>query len=87
MKRLILLALIIAGVFEGCKKYEDGPWLSFRSPIKRLYGGYTHEKYTVNGEDSLSLFYDSLRLTFQFFYNDVDYYNLCSLVDFRKDGG
>ncbi|MFH0864639.1 MAG: hypothetical protein V1904_00485 [Bacteroidota bacterium] len=86
-KILILFLIVTASLTEGCKKYEEGPWISFRSPVKRLYRGYTLEKYTVNGEDSLSLFYDSLGLTFQFFYNDVDYYDLCSLVDFRKDGG
>jgi len=86
MKKLILILIVIAAITEGCKKYEDGPWISFRSPIKRLYGVYTLTKYTVNGEDSLSLFNDSLSLKFDFFYNDIDYVDLCLIGSFRKDG-
>jgi hypothetical protein len=86
MKKLILILIVIAAITEGCKKYEDGPWISFRSPIKRLYGVYTLTKYTVNGEDSLSLFNDSLSLTFDFYYNDIDYINSCLIGSFRNDG-
>jgi len=87
MKKTLLILLIITGITESCKKYEDGPLISLRSPKDRLYGAYTLTKYTVNGEDSLSLFYDSLGLIFQFFYDDVGYYDVCYIVHNRKDGG
>ncbi|MPM02552.1 hypothetical protein SDC9_48801 [bioreactor metagenome] len=34
---IFVLALIMFSV-AGCGKYEDGPWISFRSPEKRLCG-------------------------------------------------
>lgn len=86
MKKLFLLLLILASITEGCKKYEDGPWISFRSPIKRLYGTYTLTTYTVDGVDSLNSLYDSLSLSFQFFYNDIDEVNICLNDGKRKDG-
>ena len=60
MKKLILIFIVLAAITEGCKKYEDGPLISFRSVRNRLYGDYTLTKYTVNGVDSLSLYNDSL---------------------------
>jgi hypothetical protein len=86
MKRLIIISMVFVGLFFGCKKYEDGPLISLRSPTKRLYGNYTLKTYTVNGFDSLSLYNDSLSLSFSFFYDDVDYKNLCCIVGRRKDG-
>jgi hypothetical protein len=86
MKKIIIFLIIIIGISEGCKKYEDGPCISFRSPLKRLYGTYTLEKYTVNGEDSLSSLYDSLSLTFQFYYQEDNGEYICLNDRERKDG-
>lgn len=77
--------LILSGIAEGYK-YDDGPLISLRSPTKRLYGAYTLSTYIVNGEDSLSLFNDSLCLTFSFFYDDVNSKDVCYIVGERKDG-
>jgi hypothetical protein len=65
----ILLLIVIAGNIAGCKKYPDGPLISFLSAKSRLYGNHTLTKYTVNGADSLSLYKDSLGTAFQFFNN------------------
>ncbi len=58
--------LVIVAVASSCKKYEEGPCISLRSPEKRLTGHYTITSYTINGEDSLSLFNDSLSTNAQF---------------------
>ncbi len=86
MKKAYFLILLIILAFPFACKYEDGPLISFCSPEKRLYGNYTLVKYDVNGEDSLSIFYDSLGLNCRFFYDDVDYLNLYSNYGPRKDG-
>ena len=86
MKKLVLLLLVITAITAGCKKYPDGPLISFRSAEKRLYGTSKLTTYTVNGVDSLSLYYDSLCLNFRFWYNDVSYHNDCNIEGRRKDG-
>ena len=66
MKKTLLLCLILAAVVCGCKKYEDGPLISFRSAYSRMDGAHTLTKYTVDGVDSLSHFKDSLGTGFNF---------------------
>ncbi len=86
MRKIILLVLVLIGIIEGCKKYPEGPKISLRSPMHRLYGAYHLCDYTVNGVDSLDLFYDSLSLTCGFYYEDYSDQNLYQNNDRRKDG-
>lgn len=86
MKKLILFLIILAGFTEGCKKYEDGPLISFRTAKNRIYGGYVLKTYTVNGEDSLNLFSDSLGRNFEFFHDDVYSTEVCNIGGIRNDG-
>ena len=58
--------LVIVAIASSCKKYEEGPCFTLRTPEKRLIGHYTITSYTINGEDSLSLFNDSLSTDAQF---------------------
>lgn len=53
---LLLIVFLIS-----CKKYDEGPWISFNSKDKRLIGTWEVEKFTVNGYDSTHYFrkYDS----------------------------
>ena len=85
-KSIILILLVIAGITEGCKKYEDGPWVSFRSAKNRFYGYHTLITYNVNGVDSLSSYYDSLGLKFNFIHDDDYNSNVCIMDGKRKDG-
>ncbi len=72
-KRLILaLLIVITAITVGCKKYPDGPLISFRTAKHRLLGTYNLTKYTVNGVDSLSMFNDSIPLTLRLWYDPVD---------------
>jgi hypothetical protein len=40
-------------IFLACKKYEEGPGLSFRSKTKRLANHWKPEKKLVNGDEDL----------------------------------
>jgi len=44
-----LIALFALG-FTSCSKYEDGPFMSFSSPEKRIAGDYTVEAYYIDNE-------------------------------------
>ena len=86
MKKTILLSILIAAIFFSCKKYEEGPCISLRSPEKRLIGHYTITAYTIDGVDSLSLFSDSLSTKAEFVryfrYSDITF----SINGRRNDG-
>jgi hypothetical protein len=86
MRRKIFTLIIFAGLFSNCKKYEDGPLISLRSPIKRIYGTYSLYKYEVNGTDSLSLFKDSLFNVLKFFYDENTNTDGCTINGVRIDG-
>jgi len=45
---LLLLCLLLT----GCKKYEDGPWLSLRSKEHRILGEWAVDYFSINGYDS-----------------------------------
>jgi len=47
------LTLVVASI-PACKKYEDGPGLSFRSKTKRLVNNWKLDKYLWNGSDKTS---------------------------------
>jgi hypothetical protein len=86
MKKIIFLLIIISAINEGCKKYEEGPWLSLRSAKNRFYGYHTLVKYTVDDIDSLDSYYDSLGLSFRFVHDDDNDANICIMDGARKDG-
>lgn len=53
---IILVALMVAMVLPSCKKYEEGPTLSFRSKTSRLVNEWKIEKYSVAAIDVTSQF-------------------------------
>ena len=52
MKNKIYIILLLIATTMSCKKYEDGPLISLRSPKNRLKGEWHVVKYTNNGVDS-----------------------------------
>ena len=58
-KKLFLPALIIAGLIittiQSCKKYPDGPLISFRSRTERVANTWKVDNYKKNGSDYTSL--------------------------------
>jgi hypothetical protein len=83
-----ILVILLAGIFPpSCKKkYEEGPLISFRSAEKRIYGHHELTSYTVDGADSLSQYFDSLGVDFNFIYDDIHNVNTCIMDGRRKDG-
>ncbi len=58
-KRLPLLIILLAGLMfptiQSCKKYPDGPAISFRSKSERVANNWKVENYKKNGTDYTSL--------------------------------
>jgi hypothetical protein len=86
MKKTILIILVLATVVGGCKKYEEGPCISFRSVTNRLYGEYEITSYTINGEDSLSLYCDSLKNHLEIYFDKADLDINLNIWGTRADG-
>ncbi len=59
MKKLYLIPLVTAILFSACKKYKEGPLISFRSVEKRITGTWQITEFTGNGIDSLQYYNDS----------------------------
>ena len=51
---LIFIITIIALTFDSCKKYEDGPLISFRSKKARVVGLWNFRQVIINGQDRTS---------------------------------
>lgn len=51
----ILPIILIIGALAGCKKYEEGPSLSFRSREARVANTWKVASYTINGTDNTSV--------------------------------
>ena len=62
MKKLLAL-FVIAILVNSCKKYEEGPSLSFRKKEQRVEGNWKVKTYIVNGTDETSVF-DSIKWSF-----------------------
>lgn len=54
MKQVFSGAAAILLLFITCKKYDDGPALSFRSKMNRIIGYKKITSYTIDGSDSLA---------------------------------
>jgi hypothetical protein len=61
----LFAAIVLAVAFSACKKYPDGPALSFRSKTDRLCNTWKVESYTINGVDSTTS-YTAAEYTIQF---------------------
>jgi hypothetical protein len=66
----LFAAIIVALTFTACKKYPDGPMLSFRSKTDRLCNTWQVQSATINGADSTSI-YSSMNYTIQFTTNNL----------------
>lgn len=54
IKHFLPIILILGVTLVGCKKYEEGPGLSFRSKLARVSNTWEVESYTINGMDNTS---------------------------------
>lgn len=79
-RNILALALILASVL-GCSKFEDGPKISFRSIIKRIYGKYQIEYFSKNGTDLTDYWNQYYNLTFKFLKAEAGGGENCSYVE------
>lgn len=57
MKNLVVTILAIGFIgFASCKKYEEGPAISFRSKTARVANTWKVEQYLFNGADETNAF-------------------------------
>jgi hypothetical protein len=64
--KITIVALMVALAFNSCNKYEDGPLISFRSPLNRLIGQWEVYYFEMNGNDLTQLYKDSCNCNFSF---------------------
>ena len=87
MKKILIYLIVITAIVSSCKKYEEGPCISFRSAKNRLYGFYHLKTLTVDGVDKYEQYFDSLCNTFYFHFEGVSSYNdVCDMSGSRKNG-
>jgi len=55
----IISITIILMLFSGCKKYEEGPCISFRDVHKRLEGRWMVDKYYIDNSDNSKNYKDN----------------------------
>jgi hypothetical protein len=65
MRKLTILILLFMTVM-ACHKYEDGPFISFRSVEKRVIADWKMTGYTVNGQDKLTSHLDGYDIIWRF---------------------
>ena len=100
MKKLFIILFVTTIVFSGCKKYKEGPLISFRSVSTRLIGVWQVTEYISNGVDSLQYYNDSCGANLyisnfedynnrfnMFFdqYSKKDFHSIIILSDNRKE--
>jgi len=66
VKKLIILTVLILLIITSCKKYPDGPLISFRKPMNRLMGKWKVEYVGINNNDATQLYFDSCGCDFYF---------------------
>lgn len=64
----VIVVAIILALFASCSKYEDGPWISFRSAGSRINGSYVVQEFTINNIDITDYYKDSCNCEFVFEY-------------------
>jgi hypothetical protein len=52
---IIILAALLVPTIQSCKKYPDGPLISFRSRTERVANTWKIDNYQKNGNDYTSL--------------------------------
>ena len=61
---IVMIATLLMPVLEGCKKYEEGPLISFKSKAKRIAQVWKYTDRTVGGSSKLDTYHSSLTVEF-----------------------
>ena len=65
---LSFIALMLA--LGACSKYEDGPWISFRSVEDRIIGKWKVEYFEIDGVDVTQQWIDNYDWSFEFYIDE-----------------
>ena len=77
------IIIVITILFSGCRKYEEGPLISFRSVVHRIEGNWQVTEYISNGIDSLQYYNDSISCKMEIIFNWVSESTLPSFFTSR----
>ena len=72
------------GIITSCKKYEEGPFITFRSVKNRLIGMWSLVKYTNNGVDSTNIKLKNPSFFYLMYFTDK--YDAVSCLDGYDNG-
>jgi hypothetical protein len=86
MKKIILILMAITAIAISCKKYEEGPCISFRSIESRLCHGRKMLTYTVDGVDSIGYLSNDQLIRVDILYDDVNLKNSFIVLGPLKNG-
>jgi hypothetical protein len=78
--------IAITTIACSCKKYEDGPCISFRSANNRLCHARNMISYTVDGADSLGYLSNDQIIRTDILFDDVNLKNLFIIQGPVKNG-
>lgn len=89
MKNTILFLGILIILTHSCKKYEDGPFISLRSPINRLLGEWEVYSFEIDGSDFTSDYQNNCKCNFRFHSEKYDavYFSFLQCKDDYSIGG
>jgi hypothetical protein len=89
MKKLILIIGLISVLFNSCKKYEDGPLISLRSPLNRLLGEWEVYYFEIDGLDNTLNYQNDCKCNFRFHSekHDAIYFSFLNCKDNYTVGG
>lgn len=65
IRNIVVTSLILLTVLS-CSKFEDGPKISLRSVVKRIYGVYRIDYFSKNGTDLTDYWNQYYDITFDF---------------------
>jgi hypothetical protein len=86
LKITVLIFLFLGVFFSSCKKYPEGPCISFRSAKDRVYSFKYMKSYTVDGVDSIGYLAQGQIIMADFYYNDNDEVDYFEMKGPKKDG-
>lgn len=69
----------------SCKKYEEGPLISLRSAENRVLGAYRIQSYTINQQDAMSMYSDSLGEFFEFYLDRWNYIESFRIIGYSPN--
>ena len=75
-KTCVLTGIVLLILLMGCSRYDDGPWISFRTAKNRVVGTWQVEKLLINDQDSTELYREQIGCEWEFtdelFTEDLD---------------